>query len=246
MPKFSLRNGNTLEYNNGKVYFNGNEVNTKTGVFKDKDGYTKKIIPDFSLTSYEIAVQDVNKNGKPIKHNYIGGARNEAREKYWQQAPIVSHAADSIANEYGINPKLLKERMSLEGFVDASIRENNKGNNNSSNYGILHKTYGTNDGFHLFGLDDVGTMIDQGKVKLINENFYTTDNVNEKGRLVHSITGHTTLDNMGIMAATLKYFRDKAKKDFPNASSKYLDKAASIYYNRGAAGGYKYLKNKKK
>lgn len=245
MPKFSLKDGNTLQYDNGKVYYNGNEVNIETGIFKDKDGYTKKIIPNLSFTDYNIAVQDVDKNGNPIKHKYIGGTRNEAREKYWQQAPIVRHAVDSIANEYGINPKILKERLSLEGFVDDNIRNNNN-YIDASTYNALHRNSSSNDGFNLFGLDDVGTLIDQGKVKLINENFYTTDNVNEKGRRVNSVTGHTTLDNMGIMAATLKYFRNEAKKDFPKASDSYLDKAASIYYNRGAAGGYKYLKNKKK
>lgn len=245
MPKFSLKDGNTLRYDNGKVYYNGNEVNTNTGVFKDKDGYIKKIIPNVSFTNFDVAVQDVDKNGNPIKHDYIGGTTKETREKYWKQAPIVRHAVDSIANEYGINPNILKERLSLEGFVDDNIRNNNN-YIDASTYHALHRNSSSNEGFGLFGLDDVGTMIDQKKVKLINEKFYTIDNYNEKGRSVQSVTGHTPLDNIGIMAATLKYFRDEAKKDFPNASSKYLDKAASIYYNRGAAGGYKYLKNKKK
>lgn len=245
MPKFSLKDGNTLQYDNGKVYYNGNEVNIKTGIFKDKDGYTKKIIPNLLLTDYNIAVQDVDKNGNPIKHKYIGGTKEESRKAYWEQSPIVSHAVDSIANEYGINPNILKERLSLEGFVDKNIRRNNIGVN-SSDYESLHRPTTTREAYTSFGLDDVGTMIDKGKVKLINETFYTTDNVNEKGRVVHTANGRTPLENIGIMAATLKYFRDEAKKDFPNASNKYLDKAASIYYNRGAAGGYKYLKNKKK
>ena len=245
MPKFSLKDGNTLQYNNGKVYYNGNEVNKQTGIFKDKDGYIKKIIPNISFTNYDVAVQDVDKNGNPIKHDYIGGTTKESREKYWKQSPIVRHAVDSIANEYGINPNILKERLSLEGFVDDNIRNNNN-DIDAFTYRALHRPTTAAEAFTLFGLDDVATMIDEGKVKLINEKFYTTNNINEKGRLVHTANGHTPLENMGIMAATLKYFRDKAKKDFPNASSKYLDKAASIYYNRGAAGGYKYLKNKKK
>lgn len=245
MPKFSLRDGNTLQYDNGKVYYNGNEVNKQTGIFKDKDGYTKKIIPNLLLTNYEIAVQDVDKNGNSIKHKYIGGTTKETREKYWQQAPIVRHAVDSIANRYGISPKILKERLSLEGFVDDNIRNNNN-NIDASTYHVLHRPATAGEAFELFGLDDTATMIDEGKVKLKNEEFYTTHNINEEGRLVHTASGRTPLENMGIMAATLKYFRDKAKKDFPKASDKYLDKAASIYYNRGAAGGYKYLKNKKK
>lgn len=48
------------------------------------------------------------------------------------------------------------------------------------------------------------------------------------------------------MAATLKYFRDKAEQDFPGANRIFLDEAAGIYFNRGAVGGKKYLKNKKK
>ena len=47
---------------------------------------------------------------------------------------------------------------------------------------------------------------------------------------------------MGIMAATLKYFYNEAKKNMPNANKRTLEEAANIYYNRGISGGKKYIK----
>jgi hypothetical protein len=47
---------------------------------------------------------------------------------------------------------------------------------------------------------------------------------------------------MGIVAAHLKYFKDKAQKDFPNASEYDLNRYSNAYYNRGAYGGKKWVK----
>lgn len=228
--------------------------------FKDKDGYYKKRLFDGSL-----AVQNVDENGKPIKKGYIGGTTKESRDKFWKQSPIIRHAVDSIANEYKINPKILKDRLNDEGFVDNSIRiqnqdvyysklNKNAGNIDAANeqleqykgYDLLNSnaTHRTG-GFAWYGLDDVADFIEQGKVNLINENWSDSYNINEHGRNVHSADGETVADNLGLVAATLKYMRDKAAKDFPKASRKFLDEAAGIYYNRGESGGKTYMKNKK-
>jgi hypothetical protein len=48
---------------------------------------------------------------------------------------------------------------------------------------------------------------------------------------------------MGIVAAHLKYFKDKAHKDFPNASEYDLNRYSNAYYNRGISGGKKWVKS---
>ena len=207
-------------------------------------GYKTKRLPDNSY-----AVQDVNKQGNPIQSKYIGGTTQQARDKYWEQAPIVRHAVDSIAGAYQINPKLLRDRLNHEGFVDEAINthntllKNKQRSRSSSNYMILNTgDYG--DAFGYFGLDDVGTFIEEGKVHPINESYTTGTYVNEHGREVNTAIGNTTKDNIGLMAATLKYLRSQAAKDFPNQSNKFLDDAASAYYNRGLTGGKNYMKKR--
>lgn len=237
-PKITLKSGKSLEYKEGQWYYDGKPRATKNFTIIGQDGYRRSLTPDGSLT-----IQDVDNNGNPIQHTYIGGSTREAREKYWEQAPIMKHATDSIAKRYNISPELLRDRMNHEGIVDRLIRINNEeGNRDTSNYDALNGSY--SDGFFDFGLDDVATMIKRGDVNLINEQWEDIVAENEKGRTVNVADGLTTKDNIGIMAATLKYFRGKAAKDFPNSSNKFLDKAAGVYFNRGAAGGKKYMKTK--
>lgn len=221
-------------------------------IVKDKDGYWKQRNP---ITGKLGAVQDLDENGKPIKHKYIGGKdKYDTRSNYWKQAPIVAHAVDSIANAYGINPQILRHRLDEEGFTDASININNDRRSpiDSHSYNALRHNYDwvdkhgepTSPGFTGFGLDDVADFINQGKVKLINEKWYDSYNENEHKRIVHTADGINNLANIGITAATLKYMRDKAKKDYPNASRQFLDEAAGIYYNVGEYGGRRIMKRK--
>lgn len=209
--------------------------------FKDKDGYWKVKLPDGSL-----AVQNLDKNGKPINKSYIGGNTNQARDKYWEQSPIMKHATDSIANAYGITPNSLRNRLNHEGFTDKSIRANNSGEN-VSDYNYLNKKYAFKgkQGVGEFGLDDAHTYIQSGKANLINESYYDADFINEKGRKTKSANGITVKDNIGIMASLLQMFRTQAAKDFPKSSNKFLDEASNVYYNRGFVGGKTYMKRKK-
>lgn len=209
----------------------------------------------------------IPKEGTPGREAIVDKVNAEVRDKYWKQAPIMRHAVDSIANAYGINPSIIINRMNEEGYTDNAIKENNfsylnsrkelKENPNSydaddfdriiresSNYQKLNYA-NWNGGFNEFGLDDVATMLQQGKVNLINEDWYDTENVNEHKRDVLTANGHRNSDNIGIMAATLKYLRNKAAKDFPNSSNSFLDNAAGIYFNRGETGGKEYIKRNK-
>ncbi len=234
MPKrkFSLRNNQILTFENGVWNSNTGSIPIKF----EYDGYY------YTPTKTGAAVLDVDRQGNPNTHNYIGGEKHEVRDKYWQQYPIMRHATDSIAAAYNISPELLRRRLGEEGFVDDAIRRNNRGAI-SGNYDELNER-SILTGFQGFGLDDVADYINEGKVIPINENWEHAENTNEQGRQVNSAHGLTTKDNIGLTAATLKYFRDKAKKDFPNASRTFLDEAAGIYYQYGPYGGKRKMKNK--
>lgn len=244
--KKTLTDGSTLEYNNGKWYIGGKEYKGNITV-KDSDGYYKRAMPDGTL-----AVQDVDSNGNPIKHGYIGGTREETQKKYWEQAPIIRHAVDSIAGEYGINPTILRDRLNAEGFTDAVIKDSNFyildkkeiPEGVRSDYSLLNGD-GYNNGFLKFGLDDTADYLFEGKVSPINERWEDEYNENEHGREVHSANGMIVKESMGLSAMMLKYMRDKAAEDYPGASGRFLDKAAGEYYNRGETGGRKYMKNKR-
>lgn len=192
---------------------------------------------------------------------YIGGTAEQTRKKLWSVKPKIKAATDSIAKAYNISPELLRERLDVEGFTDLIIRGNNAAYLNPDTINdefnrrkhfvgapedsILFNYRYQVPGMEGFGTDDTGTLIKEGKVKLINERWRDGSGINEKGRDVNPAEGLTNLDNIGITAATLKYFRDEAKKRNPKLTGKHLDEAAGIYYNRGITGGQKYLNNKK-
>jgi hypothetical protein len=203
---------------------------------------------------------------------YIGGTPEQAREQFWRQEPVLQHAVDSVGELYGINPDVVKYRINHEGFVDHYIQDRNsmvsEGNADRipRGYRILNDlTTSLGDGISEFGFDDVGTLLDEGKVQLKGTRYYPTvdgkykesspkyfsgeyweDGVpyrNEKGRITNTATGMGNADNFGLTAATLKYFRDEAQKDYPNASNYDLDRYALAYYNRGIAGGRKWVQS---
>lgn len=198
-----------------------------------------KSILDGDLTSNALSYAT-----RKIEPSYIGGTPEQARDEFWRQEPVLKHAVDSIANRYEISPEVLRYRIDKEGYVDEEINRRNssilKGNRNfPRGYDLLHdRTSGM-----AFGLDDAATNIKRGDVKLINEVWYELDPfINEKGRTTYPAEGEDTAGNIGIMAAHLKYHREKAKQDFPNASEYDLDRYGLAYYNRGNAGGKKWVK----
>lgn len=182
--------------------------------------------------------------GKTPPLTYIGGTPQQTRATFWDNYPEAVHVTDSIANAYSINPALLRNRLAAEGYVDRVIEVNNSklyDRNTMVNDYIYGNKAGS--GYARYGLDNVPAMIETGFVKPINEHWKMVTGVNEKGNAVYPAEGNTNLDNMGLMAATLKALRDKAKKDFPNANNADLDRYAQAYYNRGAVGGKKWVKN---
>lgn len=176
---------------------------------------------------------------------YIGGTPEEVRQKFWQQDPEFAYGVDSIANAYDISPELLKHRLNHEGFVDESVRLNNKYASKGDTF-----LYGKDllndqdyfDGFYDFGLDDAGTFIKDGTVKLINEDWYDGEAKNENGRTVNYADGAMVKDNIGIMAATLNAFKRQAKIDHPEFNDHEAEMYAQMRYNRGAKGARDYYK----
>ena len=194
--------------------------------------------------------RELSRKTRAIPATYIGGTPAETRKEYWKQEPVMQHAVDSIAEEYGISPDLLKYRLNHEGFVDRQIESRNRavqqGKEPIRGYDLLNYPIFQNNpvaGFSQFGLDDAKTYIDEGKVNLIKEQWKDGTAINENGRPVNFVTGLRLKDNMGISAATMKYFRDAAKADFPNLSDPELDRYANAYYNRGIAGGRRWARN---
>lgn len=193
-----------------------------------------------------IAANDIS----PMK--YIGGNKNTSRDIFWKENPRVFYATDSIANRYGINPDLLRDRLDAEGFTDSAIKFNNElykegyNKNTKTHLKPKDKDYILNDthfsGVGDFGLDDALTYLNNGTVKLINEGWYYDGPFeNEKGRMTHPVNPVTGRAGIGIMAAHLKAFRDQAKEDFPKASDYDLDRYSGAYFNRGRKGGKRWV-----
>lgn len=245
-----LKNNNSLEYRGNSWYRNGKKMTANDlkhyKIYND-NGYYRRPLPDGNVVTL-----DLDKNGLPIKSKYIGGDTAESRRTFWEQAPIVRHAVDSIASEYRISPNLLRTRLDAEGFTDNRIKANNNAVKNkspfrdSNNYSTLTEydvIKGKSPGFSLYGLDTAADLINSGKVNLINENWSDSYNTNENNQLVHTADGITALDNMGIVGATLKYLKGEAGKRHSNLKDGQLEGLANMYYNRGIAGGERYYKN---
>ena len=175
----------------------------------------------------------------------IGGSTAEARSKYWSQEPVMSHAVDSIAERYNIDPMSLRYRLDREGFTDDQINRRNyllkAGRDVPRGYDLLNEE---SESGVVLGLDDARDYIDSGKVKLINESWSDARNFkNEEGRITHPVNPDTNKDAIGIVAAHLKYFKDSAKEDFPNSSEYDLNRYSNAYYNRGRGGGRRWVKS---
>lgn len=186
--------------------------------------------------------------GGDVIPSYIGGNKQESRNKYWQQNPIIVNAVDSIAKRYDLNTDLLLERLTQEGFVDEEIKAINKAYHDKKPINLAKRQKDVlngqdYNGFAHFGLDYVPDLIYQDIVAPINEEFYTGEGINEQGQTVYPAFGNTVLDNMGLVAATLSGLRDEAKKHYKNATSSQLDEYANIFYNRGINAGRKSIKN---
>lgn len=234
-----------------KAKYTGHIYDNKESAVKDNISYLKA--KRLSLKTTKIPI------------TYIGGTPDEARTKFWQQEPVLQHAIDSVSNLYGVDADMVKNKINHEGFVDHYIQDRNnavlegRSNKLPRGYAILNDLVGVKTGISDFGFDDYGTYLDEGKIKLkgkrwyfnpdgteryVKQGYYTDyEYTNENGRKTNPATGYDNADNFGMTAAGLKYFRDIAKADNPNASDYDLNRYAQAYFNRGVAGGRKWVKS---
>ena len=181
---------------------------------------------------------------------YIGGNTDEARGQFWQNYPRMAEVTDSVAGAYGIDPKTLRRALDREGFTDARIREHNefkrrgeKVPDDQADRWLSSETK-PNTGYAEYGLDYVGNLIDEGKVKPKGAKFEYDEVVNEKsGKPSFAANGYTHLDNISLTAAMLKYVADTVKRDHPDLSDEEARRYVRAYYNRGVAGGRRWARN---
>lgn len=190
---------------------------------------------------------DRDRQGRRIKSTYIGGTTEEARRNYWEQAPQLRHYVDSTAKANNIPKELLYNRLNAEGFTDQSTAMNNEYYKYNNRFASTKARFdkvdrGTwndkrkkliSEAFLAFGLDNGAHYINNGTAKLHGEQWKPEPNINEQERNVLTSAGRTTGDNIGIMAATLRGFYNKAQQDRPNNTPEQNFIRANAYYNRG-------------
>lgn len=199
---------------------NANQVFKEQEEFKDRNEYN-----DDGSKRY--------KNGG--KRVYIGGDKNEARQKYFDTDKEFTDSVKVIAKRYNINPNLLASRIAREGPIDKAIRYYNETNGEFDRREVVGADW---------GLDDTGENLNKGIVKLKEPwlSYYDETFFNEKDRQVNSVYSPDWNFGISAHAAELKYRRDEMKKRFPNLNEDELDAAASAAFNRGIYGATKYIK----
>lgn len=160
---------------------------------------------------------------------YIGGTTNEARQKYFDTDTELTNTVKTMAKKYGISPNVLASRIAKEGPIDEAI----KNYNNTNGYFQRGDMIGP-----VWGLDDMGTWITNGKVKLRKGLMVDADYEmeNEKGRITYSVGSDNYMDGVELTAVALKYFKDQMRQKYPKASEAQLEQYATAAFNTGMTG----------
>lgn len=160
------------------------------------------------------------------KRVYIGGNSNKARQEYFNRDKELTEAVKTSSKKYGISANALASRIAREGPIDEAINNYN----NTNGYLQRGQLVGP-----VWGLDDLGTMINEGTVKVNPEMKLFTDveMENEKGRTTYSVASDNYLDGVEITAAALSYYKNEMKKRFPNSSNDRLEQLAAAAFNMG-------------
>jgi hypothetical protein len=192
---------------------------------------------DYGVTTYYDtgAVEFVPFGKEPVyryasnaPRKYIGGSTIEARQKYYDVDKEFTDNVKRMADKYGISANTLASRIAKEGPIDEAINNYN----NTNGYLQRGKLLGP-----VWGLDDLGTLIHEGTVKVNPEMELFTDveMENEKGRTTYSVASDNYLDGVEITAAALSYYKNEMKKRFPNSSNDRLEQLATAAFNMGVS-----------
>ena len=160
---------------------------------------------------------------------YIGGSANEARQRYFDTDTELTNTVKAIAKKYGVSPSVLASRIAKEGPIDEAI----KNYNNTNGYLQRGEMIGP-----VWGLDDMGTWITNGTIKLRKGLMVDTDYEmeNEKGRTTYSVGSDNYMDGVELTAVALRHFKDQMRKQYPKASEAQLEQYATAAFNNGMAG----------
>lgn len=157
-------------------------------------------------------------NPRPRKQ-YIGGTRDQARERAAALIPGLQDSINSIANTYNIDRNVLYNRVLKEGIIDSSIKEfNSLPPEQQTDYFWNTRFSRPSNTFNDLGLDDAGTHIENGTIKLRRNIDYTpVEGINKKNRKVKSIKTNTVWDGLHIMGAEFEQRKNKLKqRGLPN------------------------------
>lgn len=164
---------------------------------------------------------------------YIGGEGDEPRIKYINTDSKLVSVVYRLAEEYGVNPHLVLNRLTKEGLVDRAIREHNADvKNNRSSMSILDR--GVISVLKDLGLDDSHSNLKDGKIKLNREIEYDiVSQKNAKSRLTYAAQPKTSIDALELFTAQIRSFQDEIKRQHPELNSKQLDIFTNAAYNMG-------------
>lgn len=202
---------------------------------------------DYGVTTYfdTGAVEFVPFGKDPVyryadnaKRVYIGGKPVATRQEYFNRDQEFTNAVKVAAKKHGIGANTLASRIAKEGPIDAAITNYN----NTNGYFQRGDLIGP-----LWGLDDLGTMISEGTIKIDPNMEVNTDHEfeNEHGRITYSVDSKNYLDGVELTAAALSYFKAEMKKKFPKASDERLEQLATAAFNLGITGATRLAKEGK-
>ena len=178
------------------------------------------------------------------KIRYIGGTPIQSRITYLQRDPKLLSLIYELSNIYGVNPKLPLQRLMKEGVVDNAITLYNiRGKHGNTSPSVVDDRLLS--AFSALGLDDSHSNIESGRTKLKrNISYGTSENVNEKNRVVYSAQADNNIDQLEILVAEIAGIRNHFKNKYPKYTDEELDILSNAAFNMGIGATEKHIKNK--
>lgn len=168
------------------------------------------------------------------KRDYVGGRNNlETRNKAATLIPGLLDSIQAISGRHKIPAGLMHHRIGKEGYYDANAWEYNYGLYTDEMPGYWENIANKEvDGFGLLGLDDAGTLLQNGDIKLTKHvSWKPKVHRNEKNREVISVWTPTLWDALEIKAGDIKYRQEEMKKR--GYRGKDLETWTNAAYNLG-------------
>lgn len=146
------------------------------------------------------------------KRDYIGG--EGYRKKALDRVPGLKRYISDLSNNYGIDRNLFMHRFLKEGWIDHRIKDYNESIPTSE-----QKTYWETvvnnpvNGFSDLGIDYAGANKEKDLYRMQRPvDYYTTKDINEKGKEVQSVSVANLADGLEFMAADLDFRRRELAK----------------------------------